>query len=218
MRRQLCAVAVAVGLLAGGCAGSDSGSDRMTRTGEPNPKVAADGQLASNPAPLTLKALDEFDAGSAQRSVMTLLFWAQWGNLPAVVEAYDPDVRDALGVSAITSSYSWLRGSLLVSQPRLVSVTRTGENVFLGLELRSTTGAPQRESFVMHRDGDQWRVRYDTLLDRGIYGATITRLNPDPSATRQPVKVLREAEAAAQRYRDTYPSLVLQERAESRRG
>ncbi len=67
----------------------------------------------------------------------------------------------------------------------------------------------------MHRVNDQWRVRYDTLLDRGIYGATITRLNPDPTAKRQPVKVLRKAEADAQRYRDTYPSLALQQRTES---
>ena len=146
---------------------------------------------------------------------MTLLFWAQWGNIPAVVDAYDPEVVDALGVSAITGSYSWLRPSLLVSQPRLVSVKRTGENMFLGLELRTTQGAPQRESFVMHRVNGQWRVRYDTLLDRGIYGATITRLNPDPTAKRQPVTVLRKAEAEAQRYRDTYPSLALQQRTES---
>ena len=216
MRRQLCAVAVATCLLVAGCGGSDSGSDRMTRTGEADPKATADGRLASNPAPLTLKALDELKEGSAEQSIMTLLFWAQWGNIPAVVDAYDPQVLDSLGVSVITSSYSWLRPSLLVSQPRLVSVKRAGENVFLGLELRTTTGAPQRESFVMHRAGDQWQVRYDTLLDRGIYGATITRLNPDPTAKHQPVKVLREAEAAAQRYRDTYPSLALQERAESR--
>jgi hypothetical protein len=216
MRRELCVAAVALAVLVGGCGGSDSGSDRMVRTGEADPKAAADGRLTSNPAPLTLKSLDEVEEGSPEQAVMTLLFWAQWGNIPAVVDAYDPQVIDALGVTAITSAYSWLRSSLVVSQPRLVSVKRTGENTFVGVELRTTTDAPQRESFVMHRVGDEWRVRYDTLLDRGINGAVITRLNPDPTAKRQPDKVLAEAAAAAQTYRDTYPSLALQERDESR--
>jgi len=210
MRRGPCAVVVAVAMLAG-CGGSDSGTDRMVRTGEADPKVGADGRLASNPSPLTLKALDEFEEGTAEQSVMTLLFWAQWGNLPAVVEAYDPDVLDALGVSAVTGSYSWLRPSLLASQPELVSVKRSGENTFVGLELRTTTDAPTRESFIVHRAGGEWRVRYDTLLDRGIDGATVTRLTPDPTAKRQPATVLRKAEAAAQVYRDAYPALAVQE-------
>jgi hypothetical protein len=216
MRRELCVAAVALTVLVAGCGGSDSGSDRMVRTGEADPKAAADGQLASNPDPLTLKSLDEVEEGSPEQAVLTLLFWAQWGNIPAIVDVYDPRVIDALGVTAVTSAYSWLRPYLVVSQPRLISVKRTGENTFLGLELRTTSGAPQRESFVMHRVGDEWRVRYDTLLDRGIYGATIERLNPDPTAKRQSNKVLQEAEAAAQTYRDTYPTLGLQEGDESR--
>ena len=216
MRREPCAVAVAVAMLVAGCGGSDSGTDRMVRTGEADPKVTAEGKLASNPSPLTLKRLDELDAGSAEQSVMTLFFWAQWGNLPAVVDAYDPAVLDEVGVSAITGSYAWLRPSLLASQPHIISVERGGKNTFVGLELRTTTAAPTRESFIVHRVDGEWRVAYDTLLDRGIHEATIARLNPDPTAKHQPVTVLRKAEAEAQRYRDIYP-LALQEQAQSDR-
>ena len=160
----------------------------MVRTGEADPKVAADGQLASNPAPLTLEALDEIEKGSAEQSVMTLLFWAQWGNIPAVVDAYDPEVVDSLGVSAITSPTPGCGRRCWFPSRGLVSVKRTGENVFVGLELRTTTGAPHASPSSCTAPTANGGVRYDTLLDRGIYGATITRLNPDPTAKRQPVE------------------------------
>jgi hypothetical protein len=210
MRRLACAAALATALPMVGCGGSDSGTDQMVRTGAPDPQADADGRLASNPAPLTVEKLEEMQRGTAEKAVMTLLFWAQWGNYPSVVDGYDADVVDSL-VTAITGAYAWLRPSLLVSQPRLVSVRPAGDNTFVGVELRSTNGAPTRESFLMHRVAGDWRLRYDTLLDRGIFGAAIQRLTPDPNAKTQPARVLREAEAEAQRYRDTYPSLALQE-------
>ncbi len=67
MRRALWAVAVAVALLVAGCGGSDSGTDRMIRTGEANPKATATDVSRQTPRPLTLNSLDELEDGSAER-------------------------------------------------------------------------------------------------------------------------------------------------------
>jgi hypothetical protein len=211
--KSLCAIVAAAALLAG--CGGDGGSDRMVRTGKSEAKVGPDGRLTSNPDPLTLKDLARFKAGSPDKALMELLFWTQWGNLPSVVDAYDPRIVAAMGVSGITGAYSWLRPQVSTSKARVIQRRRHGSTVFLGVEFLTKDG-PVRESFLLRRRGGQWRILYDTLLERALKGYTETRVSG--GALKPGHAAVRAGERAAQRYRDTYPSLELNRRAQIDRG
>ena len=171
----------------------------------------ADGTLSSTPSPLTLGDVEKQPDGSAARAVMQLIFWAQWGNLPAIFNIYDSRVAGTLGVSKIAGSYDYLRSELLTSRPRIIATQPSGGGQFVSLELTSTRGAPTREGFLMRRRNGAWRIVYDTLLERALDGSTIAELAPgDPTPS---MSARRAGARAAGLYRDTYPSLVLATRA-----
>ena len=205
MRRLLAAGAVACGLGLAACGGS--GTDQMVRTGTVPIEQKVDGRLAANPSPLTIADVDKQPAKSAQRAVLQLIFWAQWGNLPAVVAGYERRVVDGVGVTSIAGTYDYLRPQLLLSQTRITSTRPSGGGQFVSLELANTSGPPSREGFLMHRRNGAWRVVYDTLLESAVEGYTISQQEPgrdDPSLSAK-----RNGARAAQRYRDVYSSIVL---------
>lgn len=80
-----------------GCGSGDRGTDRMVRTGQVETKTVA-GRLTTTPPLLTLADVSELPKGSAEQAVMRLLFFAQWGSLPSVVDMYDDRVVTRLGV------------------------------------------------------------------------------------------------------------------------
>jgi hypothetical protein len=179
----------------------------MVRTGTTPIVQKADGTLSSTPSPLTLRDVEKQPEGSAGRAVMQLIFWAQWGNLPAIFNIYDSRIAGTLGVSKIAGSYDYLRSELLVSRPRIIATQASGGGEFVSLELTSTRGAPTREGFLLRRRDGAWRVVYDTLLERALQGATVADLAPgDPTPSES---VLRAGARAAGLYRDAYPSLAL---------
>jgi len=201
--RLLAGAVVAVVLLAG-CGGS--GSDQMVRSGTVTVQQKADGTLRSTPAPVTVADVEKLPAGSPQQTVARLVFWAQWGNLPAVADLYDRRVIGIVGRSRIVGTYDYVRADLLTSQLRIRGTRPSGSGVFVSAELASTSGPPRREGFLLVRRGGAWRVVYDTLLERAIEGYTITQLAPgDPTPS---VAAQGGATRAAQRYRDAYGSLT----------
>lgn len=201
-------MAVAVGT---GCSTDDrTNSDGMVRTGSESAEVDSNGRLRANPVPLTLRDVAKHPERSAAGTVLRLLFWAQWGNLPAVVDSYDRRVVYTLGVSSVTGPYSWIRQQLVASEIHLAGTKRTGSTLVVRLRLLSKNLGPQRESFVLRPSGGEPRVVYDTLLDRAINGWTAYRLSPDATASDPPpARVLRRAEEASQHYRDIYPSIEI---------
>jgi hypothetical protein len=151
---------------------------------------------------------------SAQRAVMQLIFWVQWGNLPAVVDAYDSRVVSGLGVTKITGTYDYLRPDLLTSRARITATRPSGGGQFVSVEFASTTSAPTRDGFLMRRRAGVWRVVYDTLLERGIDGYTTSQQDPgDPTPS---IAARRSGARAAQGYRDIYPSIELAARQSGR--
>jgi hypothetical protein len=183
----------------------------MVRSGTTPVVQKADGTLSATPSPLTLRDVGKQPDDSAARAVMQLIFWAQWGNLPAIFNIYDSRIAGTLGVSKIAGSYEYLRPDLLTSRPRIIATQPSGGGEFVSLELTSTRGAPAREGFLLRRRGGAWRVVYDTLLERALNGSTIAELAPgDPTPS---MSVRRAAARAAGLYRDAYPSLALAARA-----
>ncbi len=202
-----------VGAMLTGCGGS--GSDQIVRTGTLPVARKADGTLASNPPPLTVADVEKEPAGSARRAVMQLIFWAQWGNLPAIVDAYDNRVVESVGVTRIVGTYDLIRADLLSSRPRIVAQRPTGDAQFVAVEFSRAHRRPVAESFVVHRRDGAWRVAYDTLLGRNIEGFVHAQQAPGDASPSAAVR--RIGQRAVQRYRDLYPSLVrAQRRARSR--
>jgi hypothetical protein len=171
----------------------------MVRTGTIPVQTTRDGRLATEPEPLSLADVGRYPDGSAARAVARILFWAQWGNIPGVLDAYDRRIVRRLGVAQMAASVGWVAPSLSATRPRVTGVTRSGRATFVGVELLTRNYAPGRESFLVARTGGRWKVVWDTLLARSLAGSVIARLARDP---RNPsASVRRAAQSAADRYR-----------------
>jgi hypothetical protein len=96
---------------------------------------------------------------------MQTLFWAHWGSAPNVLASYDASVRRLVGVQGV-GAYSYARPALANSFPRIVDVAGSPEGTFVALELYSRDSPVRRESFLLKREGNEWAITYDTLLDR----------------------------------------------------
>jgi hypothetical protein len=213
--RALCAVLIGASLL-GGCSGDSGGSDGIVRTGATEPKTTPDGRLETNPTPLTLNDVSRLEAGSAKQALMELLFWAQWGNLPSVIDAYDLRVSGELGAPSMTAAYADLRPQLIASKIRVLHRKQRGDTAFFGVEFLSKQEPPQRESFLLRRRAGKWRILNDTLLERGLKNSAQSRIAAG-SATPSP-RAVRAGDRAAERYRSIYPSIQLSRRLKSGRG
>lgn len=176
----------------------------MVRTGTTTVAQKADGTLASAPAPLTIKDVENQPSGSPEQTVSRLIFWAQWGNLPAVVDLYERTVVATLGVSTLAGTYDYLRPDLLTSQVRVVSTRSSAGGVFVSLKISSTSNPPRHEGFLLVRRNDVWRVVYDTLLERALVGYTISQQAPGDETPS--IAVQRSATRAAATYRQAYAS------------
>ena len=197
------AAVMGAAFLVAGCSLGKGSSDKMVRTGAVPTRTTASKRLVTEPAPLSLTDVARYPAGSPERAVIQVLFWAQWGNLPAVVSGYDPLVVSRLGVSRITASYAWLFPTLVSARPRIVEHRRVGRNAFVSVELLTRRYAPTRDSFLLRPEAaGRWRVVWDTLLARSLSGITTERLSPNPD--KPSFRVRRAAEAAAQAYRNIY--------------
>jgi hypothetical protein len=195
------ASAAFVVVLACGLASCSGGSDngKVVRTGPSPAKEEASGLLTSDPAPLTVEDLNRLRRGSASRSVMQLLFWAQWGSYPDVVASYDPRVVSKLGSSAVLGAYAQLRAQLVASQPKILSESRSPRGTLVTVRLLSKSSPPQRQSFLLsHRTG-RWMIEFDTLLEGGLTTWVVQQL--EPGAVRASIRTLRAAQRLSQRYR-----------------
>lgn len=178
-----------------GC--GERGSEEATRAS--GAAIRADGRLTVDPPLLSPKDITRQPAGSPQRRVVEQLFWAQYGNLPNVLAAYDSSVWSAVPPVEIVSTYQFLRPSLAVIAPkiRVVKQSRTRGDVLVGFHARSAP--PSQHSFSLRRVDGTWKIFYDTLLDRGLLqyaGAKGLEGETKPSATSQ-----RQAEDLARQFR-----------------
>ena len=213
VRRWAIAAAAVLVLVPVGCDRNDEqGDSRMVRTGNQDVERRADGSLERSPPPLTIAEVRRERRGSPRAAVMELLFWAQWGSAPNVVGAYDPRVLATVGASRVVGALAYLREQLVASQPRITETLRRGSVVFLAVELARQGAPPQTESFSLRRVRGDWKIVFDTLLERGLNTYASFRhpgRSPDgsPDAAAQ-----RAGDRAAQRYRNAFVSMRLTRR------
>jgi hypothetical protein len=202
---MLCAALAGAALISGCNSGGDS-SGAMVRTGTVPVRTTPSGRLTSEPSPLTLADVGRFPVGSAQRAVMQLLFWGQWGNLPAVAASYDARVVQHLGESTLRETYDWLASSLVATRPLIAGARRSGPYTFVAVELLTKDNPPTHDSFLLRPVAGGWSVVYDTVLDRALNGYTTQRVAADPN--HPSARAQRAGAAAAKAYRDLAPTLA----------
>lgn len=215
--RHSIAVVLAAAVVASGC-GSSGGDSKMVRTGKPVVQVKPDGKLSANPAPLTLADVQKQPKDSAEKAMFELLFWAEWGSWPNVVDGYDPSIVASLGLDDITGAYSVLRPQLVAAQPRLLSALRRDGRVAVQIELLTTTSAPMRESFLLRKTDGRWRIVSDTLLERGLVAYVQQRTETDPNAAKASPRGARAGLQAGARYRSAFATEVLLQGQKRRAG
>ena len=150
---------------------------RQDKGGPPvgDTRVTSTGRLVNAPALLSESAIAKSaKRGSPAEATLRFFYWAQWGSLPNVVQAYDPLVAARVSPSVIADAWYLQRFSLKATEPRIVrsdSVRRGTVTVTLQL-LRQNAG-PQKEYFTLHRIRRQpgWYVVFDTMLYHTISSA-----------------------------------------------
>lgn len=137
----LCAVALLItgGVVIVGC-GSDS-KDRATATAT-GPKATP---------------------GSPERAVLDFWRYFQVSSWPSLAAAYDDDVLGTLGSGDVMSAVALAGGTLQKATVRKVDAVPARLGTLVTLTLRSQ-GKDETVSFLVHRDGKDWRIMYDTLL------------------------------------------------------
>jgi hypothetical protein len=178
MARTLVVTAVVLG----GCGAKSAERPGVSVNGVT--RVLADGRLVTDPPPLTLQDVGHHSAGSPGYTVMSLLFWAQWGSPANIVAEYDPGIARVLGVSNLVGAWEAIRQSILTSLPKIVfeHYNAARNQAFVGLQLATTLGPPARQSFVLRRTPQEWRIVYDTLLAGALPGYVTEEVTPNPAA------------------------------------
>ncbi len=183
MRQRLTATTLVVtSVILGGCGAKSAEHPGVPVNGVT--RVLADGRLVTDPPPLTLHDVERQPVGSPAYTVMSLLFWAQWGSPANIVAEYDPGAALIVGVSNLVGAWEGIRQSILSALPKIVfeRSNAAGNQAFVGLQLETTLGPPARQSFVLRRTAQGWRIVYDTLLDGALPGYIAELLTTDPSA------------------------------------
>jgi len=173
----------------GSDAESKSDTDNAARTTE-NPPSASK----------LIDALRKSKAGSRERAIYSLYYYARWGDYPALVCLYDLEVRRTIGHQQIASVYAANRGRFLsVDVPKIVNRRTSAQGVSLAIELRATDGGVIEESYLLRQRKGGWGIAYDTLFDRA-YGEA-ARAAIDGPGDKPSARGTQAARRASSRFR-----------------
>jgi hypothetical protein len=174
-------------------------------------RVLADGRLVTDPPPLTFEDVNRRPLGSPAYTVMSLLFWAQWGSPANIAAEYDPSVARLLGVSNLVGAWESIRQSIVTSLPKIVfeKTSAAGNQAFVGMLFETTLGAPTRQSFVLRRMAGGWRIVYDTLLEGALPGYVAEQVTPNPLAKHESGAAVHSGLAYAALYRAYWAQQVV---------
>jgi hypothetical protein len=199
-------LAAVVALAVTGCGGTGTKNEGNVANVPETGVTGADGRLSEAPTPLRIADLRREPRGSAQAAVLRLFYFAQWGSAPNIASAYDPLVRNAVGVSNIVGTYGQQRSALATSRPRIIESTATATGTFVSLELLRADAPPARHSFSLRQRYGRWQIVFDTLLEGGL-DAYISSVRSRSPVGRPPDRsAARQGREAAQNYRGLFAS------------
>jgi hypothetical protein len=197
------AVMVVLALVAAGC----GGSDRIARTTGVIPVVQKSGVLASTPSPLTLHDISQHPNGSPQRMLTTFWFLVQWGAAPEAVSYYSQNVRRAIGSDTIELALQNERSALQDAEIKVVGSIRNSSGDTVSINLLTTGGPPQHESYLVRKIDGNWKIAYDTLL-LGLLPGTVALQRERQIGHTPNTAPSASALAAGQRVADKFTQLA----------
>lgn len=131
--------------------------------------------------------------GSAARFVTKLIADVSDGAGPAVFQAYDDRVSQAVGkdnaLGALDAMTSLTRSSL----PAVLRTRRTAHGELVVVRLLRTAGDDKNYSFLLRRQSRRWRIVYDGIFAEALGNYVLNAVASDPA------KPSREARRAARR-------------------
>lgn len=198
MRLTLTAALIAAALLAAGC-GGDSDNAKSTV-----PQAAASGdEPAPAPTLLARKDVQKQAAGSATGAVMNHLYWAQWGNWPEVVAAYEPRIRKIAGDTRIIGTYQQQRSSLMTTRFNIRDQFQTSRGQFVAVEFVGPRGETQSQSYLLVKRGGKWRILNDTFFENAYrtYVQGVVQNTVAPNAKKPSKAAVDAANSAAESLR-----------------
>ena len=204
--------ALALGLTAGlglavlGCGDSKTKKDDAGASASAGGTSSKQRRLREVPDLLRLADLRRERPGSAEAAVLRLLYFAQWGSAPNLAAAYDPVVRERVGVSNIVGTYTQRRASLATSRVRIVERLDTRTGTLISIELLRADAGPAHHSYSLRRREGRWRVVFDTLLEDGL-GTYVAGTHSRSAVGRPPDgAAARQGRQAAHAYRRLFAS------------
>jgi hypothetical protein len=158
------------------------------------------------PAPslLDLRDVRRQPPGSAERAVISLWYWAQWGSSPNVAVAYHPTVRSGVGIDNLVGTFSQQRQAMMTARPRLLNSVTTKLGTFVAVRVERSGGEPVPESYLLRRDPERgWEILHDTFFERalGSFVQFTTQANINLDAEEPSDEAVQQGQAAARRFR-----------------
>jgi hypothetical protein len=193
MRRVLIiACALGISLLVGACEGA--GKPDLERTITTVPAREANAKRAVD------RALKNTNARAPRATIFMLWRRMQQGVTPLASNLYAQRVQEGLGLPAV-------QGGLLAQTsffdgyaPRVSHSEPTSLGPLLTVVATAPAQQPVHASYLLVREGSEWRITFDTVLEQGLdaYARWNARQSTDPSRR---ARADAQGAALAERYR-----------------
>jgi hypothetical protein len=140
--------------IATGCGGGDSGVEPVTKP------------MAARPSAEARRAVA--DPGSAASVVIRYWQSIQREALPLSLSLYAPRVVDAVGLSNFAGMLAAQRATVRDVRLNIVGIQTAAGGRLVTAEALPETGAKVDHSFFLRKQGNRWRVLYDTVAAAAI--------------------------------------------------
>lgn len=169
------------------------------------PSQSAQQPVSALPGRPTAAARDAVrDRGSSARAVLGLWDSLKLGAVPVAVDAYLPDVTEAVGASALAAVLAALQGTVVQYEPKVIDVESTPAGSLVSVRAVAGNGPAVEHAYLLRRRGGRWRVAYDTLVARNIDALVAREQGALDGNVERPSRRARQAGAEAARlFRDT---------------
>jgi hypothetical protein len=138
--------------------------------GELPVRTLEDGRLSIDPSPITLADLARRSERTPGAALRRLWFSIQWWDEPGILAAYAPAVANTLGAGRVIEAWEPHRGSLIGSRLHIIETSRNRTSAVVTFTRETRSSPPIYGSATMVREGKDWRILHDTMLDDALGG------------------------------------------------
>lgn len=138
---------------------------------------------------------------SAASVVMTVIEDLRDGAGPALFPVYDSRIPDRVGRGNVLGALQAMSGIIAGAQPVVARRRKTTGGELVVVRLLRTEGSDSKYSFLLRRNGQRWKIIYDSLLAQGLQSYVTNRESggsgtPSPAATRAAARAVTKLQLA----------------------